>query len=722
MKTTAKYAEMPKAIQAKANKQAPVNAILQSYRDKTAQRQSAEEEELLQGKFEAVQKMELEEEEPIQGKFETMQLQSPEEEELLQGKLDTAQLKSAEEEELLQGKFSTAQLQAEEEGPLQKMENNTGLPDNLKSGVEHLSGYRMDDVKVHYNSAQPATLQAHAYAQGTDIHIAPGQEKYLPHEAWHVVQQKQGRVKPTMQMKATVPVNDDAGLEKEADVMGTKALQMKVDDYINKPLNSTLDINNVKSIQRKVLINNVVFTPESDEKSSPVLKDAIEDEYLRYYENKEEALDHIDKNVPGNFGLIRPRALWYRIPYLNTRFFVFGEHHSAVKGSQIKAASNITAPILDEARSGWNSDEMIKDELEKDNDTGLDENSSKLLRALEMWRILVRVPTVEGGAAPSLPKIPRGDTSIREERGGTKRLIVHGEGGEEEYWKPTGAVSAPSIGYDPQAEMLAAIEDLFEKVFAVEISKLNFEPLPNADSVSKSWGYFKKRAWIGQEKETNIKINVCQFLYDAAKQRASLEYAKLDNTENRDKIRGGDRVGWKADDYRDEHMFVRILEAQKQGSFAFANMGNAHLMRLKSRFEALGIPYILVSDFFDSYTKDAIDTKQIAYKNSPEFRKNQRLVLWLRAAFIIYPNLQQMHLDMLNNYDLGEFVLKGSISKWEHGDMVPSEETHHKPVLFQLLKDLKKAYPNSDDFISDLTLEELGEFLTTEKIRRWEAM
>lgn len=110
---------------------------------------------------------------------------------------------------------------------VQKKENNTGLPDNLKSGIEGLSGYSMDDVKVHYNSPQPAQLQAHAYAQGSEIHIAPGQEKHLPHEAWHVVQQKQGRVKPTMQLKAKVNVNDDKGLENEADVMGNKALQMK---------------------------------------------------------------------------------------------------------------------------------------------------------------------------------------------------------------------------------------------------------------------------------------------------------------------------------------------------------------------------------------------------------------------------------------------------------------------------------------------------------------
>jgi hypothetical protein len=109
------------------------------------------------------------------------------------------------------------------EQPIQKIENRTGLPDQLKAGIENLSGHSMDDVKVHYNSNQPAQLNAHAYAQGTDIHIAPGQEKHLPHEAWHVVQQKQGRVKPTLQMKGKVNVNDDKGLEKEADLMGRKA-------------------------------------------------------------------------------------------------------------------------------------------------------------------------------------------------------------------------------------------------------------------------------------------------------------------------------------------------------------------------------------------------------------------------------------------------------------------------------------------------------------------
>ena len=104
--------------------------------------------------------------------------------------------------------------------------NNTGMPDNLKSGIESLSGFSMDDVRVHYNSSKPATVQALAYTQGTDIHVAPGQEKHLPHEAWHVAQQMAGRVSPTTNING-MPVNDNAGLEHEADVMGEKAVQCK---------------------------------------------------------------------------------------------------------------------------------------------------------------------------------------------------------------------------------------------------------------------------------------------------------------------------------------------------------------------------------------------------------------------------------------------------------------------------------------------------------------
>ena len=107
----------------------------------------------------------------------------------------------------------------------QKNANKTGIPDGLKAGMESVSGISLNDVTVHRNSDKPAQLQAHAYAQGTDIHLGPGQEKHLPHEAWHVVQQKQGRVQATTQGNGNVPINDNPSLEREATQMGQKALK-----------------------------------------------------------------------------------------------------------------------------------------------------------------------------------------------------------------------------------------------------------------------------------------------------------------------------------------------------------------------------------------------------------------------------------------------------------------------------------------------------------------
>jgi hypothetical protein len=124
-------------------------------------------------------------------------------------------------------------------------ENRTGLPDALKAGVERLSGMAMDDVRVHYNSAKPAQLQALAYTQGTDIHVGPRQERHLPHEAWHVVQQKQGRVTPTMQMKG-IQINDDTTLEREASKMGYIASALGI-----HPANDLPPINMQKNTKKE---------------------------------------------------------------------------------------------------------------------------------------------------------------------------------------------------------------------------------------------------------------------------------------------------------------------------------------------------------------------------------------------------------------------------------------------------------------------------------------
>jgi Domain of unknown function (DUF4157) len=157
--------------------------------------------------------------------FAPVQREGTEEEERLQARFATAQRQGSEDEELQikQTVSAPVQLQPDPVPP----RNDTGLPDGLKSGIESLSGMSLDYVKVHYNSAQPAQLNALAYAQGSDIHVAPGQEQHLPHESWHLIQQAQGRVQPSVEIKDGVPVNDDEGLEYEADVMGAKAAAVR---------------------------------------------------------------------------------------------------------------------------------------------------------------------------------------------------------------------------------------------------------------------------------------------------------------------------------------------------------------------------------------------------------------------------------------------------------------------------------------------------------------
>ena len=104
-----------------------------------------------------------------------------------------------------------------------RRENKTGLPDRLKDGAERISGLDLSDIRVSFNSPAPAQLKAKAFARGDEIHLAPGAERHLPHELWHSVQQRQGRVRAERSV-AGVPVNDSTALEQEADRMGRLAM------------------------------------------------------------------------------------------------------------------------------------------------------------------------------------------------------------------------------------------------------------------------------------------------------------------------------------------------------------------------------------------------------------------------------------------------------------------------------------------------------------------
>ncbi len=133
----------------------------------------------------------------------------------------------------------------------QKKEYETAIPYHLKYNIEKISGISMNDVKVHYHSDKPAQLNALAYTQGTNIYIASGQEKYLKHELIHVVQQKQGIVKPTVIING-IAVNNDPILEKEADIQ-----------YIRKkPPSNNIDENVIQCMFSSQALAHNINAPE----------------------------------------------------------------------------------------------------------------------------------------------------------------------------------------------------------------------------------------------------------------------------------------------------------------------------------------------------------------------------------------------------------------------------------------------------------------------------
>ncbi|WP_199295679.1 DUF4157 domain-containing protein [Trichocoleus sp. FACHB-591] len=156
----------------------------------------------------------------------------------------------------------TTPLNKHDQGTGQSTGNNS-LPSNMKARIERLCGISMDGVKVHYNSAQPIQMLARAYTQGDDIYIGPGQEKYLPHEAWHVVQQKQGRVRGTIHLQG-LPINDEPWLEREADNMAARIAVTTTNEHLH-PTAAEYQGNKVNDYS--------MSPPNKDEK--PIIQQAV---------------------------------------------------------------------------------------------------------------------------------------------------------------------------------------------------------------------------------------------------------------------------------------------------------------------------------------------------------------------------------------------------------------------------------------------------------------
>jgi hypothetical protein len=112
---------------------------------------------------------------------------------------------------------------------------SSSLEGEVQAKMEDSFGQDFSGVRIHKDSGSAKDMNAKAYTQGTDIHFAPG--AYHPdskeglaligHELTHVVQQRQGRVGQEELHGKGLEINQDAGLEKEADEAGKLASEGK---------------------------------------------------------------------------------------------------------------------------------------------------------------------------------------------------------------------------------------------------------------------------------------------------------------------------------------------------------------------------------------------------------------------------------------------------------------------------------------------------------------
>jgi Domain of unknown function (DUF4157) len=230
-----------------------------------------------------------------------------------------------------------------------RRDNANGMPHALRTNLESLSGFDLSSVRVHRNSTKPDRLNALAYTQGSDIYLAPGEERHLPHEGWHVVQQMQGRVAAAGLRIGGDVVNHDPTLESEADRMGARAsagmsrggqhLQSKnlIGGFSSYPVQRAVRIGGGAT-----RVNEAEYLPGGPKSAIGTrysVASLIGDRLRRVFTGVTElesyangGVDYIGDVVPTNGAIAGPAGrFWYRLP--GAQVTVLGEEHRNPDGN-----------------------------------------------------------------------------------------------------------------------------------------------------------------------------------------------------------------------------------------------------------------------------------------------------------------------------------------------------------------------------------------------------
>jgi hypothetical protein len=188
-----------------------------------------------------------------------------------------------------------------------------------------------------YEGSHVLDAGALAYTKGTDVHFAPGTydphgsrgQELLGHELTHVVQQAQGRVQANTQAKG-LDINDDHGLESEADDLGARAArgeQARAGDRVSPQAGGG------GGVQRYAFINQVQVTKDNPDLNAG-MKKMVKDKVVRNYTDIDELRDHAGKQTD-YLGNIKD-GTWVR--FSPNGINLLGENHTKVTLEQVVPA------------------------------------------------------------------------------------------------------------------------------------------------------------------------------------------------------------------------------------------------------------------------------------------------------------------------------------------------------------------------------------------------
>ncbi len=131
--------------------------------------------------------------------------------------------------------------------PPVQMKRNEDLPEDFQTKMESSFGEDFSNVKINKDSKDANELDALAFTQGNNIHFKNGEfdssskngQELIAHELSHVVQQRHRDI-GTTHKENNYDVNDNEGLEKEADINAKKAVN---GEMISNPFSTNQNTN-----------------------------------------------------------------------------------------------------------------------------------------------------------------------------------------------------------------------------------------------------------------------------------------------------------------------------------------------------------------------------------------------------------------------------------------------------------------------------------------------